>query len=80
MPYCTHWKTCKLRGRRQLENLVSLRHAMDFKVYVEKVETAFELVILKELGVDRAPEFCIADAWTTTLVAAAPRNGFVGIR
>ena len=80
MPYCTHWKTCKLPGRRHLKNLVSLRHARDFKVYAEKVETEFELIILKELGVDGAQGFCIADAWTTTLIAASPRNGFVGIR
>lgn len=49
------------KRRDYLENLVSLRHAMDVKVYAEKVETESELELLKELGLDGAQGFCIAE-------------------
>ena len=34
---------------------------MDVKVYAEKVETESELELLKELGLDGAQGFCIAE-------------------
>ncbi len=49
------------KRRDYLENLVSLRHAMDVKVYAEKVETQSELELLKELGLDGVQGFCIAE-------------------